>query len=179
MTKKNLQEHYCMDRRESKLEKDEWDDWKLTPTDEAFFNGPGYTNMCNELAIEALKKVTVESTNPKDLEGNKKPPLSLVPPSVLIHLAEAFKEGAKKYGAYNWRTKKVQSMIYLDAALRHIMAVVDGEDIDPESGKHHLDGALASLAVYVDAMETGNLVDNRPPKGVAGALIRKISGKDL
>jgi len=51
------------------------------------------------------------TTNPKDLEGNKKPPISLVPPSVLIHLAEAFKEGARKYGAYNWRTKKVQAMI--------------------------------------------------------------------
>jgi len=117
------------------------------------------------------------TTNPKDLEGNKKPPISLVPPSVLIHLAEAFKEGARKYGAYNWRTKKVQAMIYLDATLRHLLATIDGEDIDPESGKHHLAGALASLAVYIDAMETGNLIDNRPSKGVAGELIRKIGGK--
>lgn len=120
---------------------------------------------------------TVSSTNPKDLEGNKKPPISLVPPSVMIHLAIAFKEGAEKYGAYNWRTKKVQSMIYLDAALRHILAVIDGEDIDPESGKHHLDGALASLAVYIDALETGNLIDTRPVKGVGGQLIRKFGGK--
>jgi hypothetical protein len=118
-----------------------------------------------------------DDTNPKDLEGNKKPPLSLVPPSVIIYLAEAFREGAKKYGAYNWRTKKVQAMVYLDAALRHIMAELDGEDIDPESGKPHLAGALASLAVYIDAKETGNLVDNRPPKGIAGEAIRKLGGK--
>src|SRR5882724_10171891 len=110
-----------------------------------------------------LDSKDTNKTNPKDLEGNKKPPLSLVPPSVIIHLAEAFKEGAKKYGAYNWRTNKVQAMIYLDASMRHIQAKLDGEDIDPESGKDHLAGALASLAVYIDAQETGNLIDNRPP----------------
>ena len=120
---------------------------------------------------------SLDQTNPKDLEGNKKPQLSLIPGSVLVHLAEAFKEGAKKYGSYNWRTKKVQAMIYLDAALRHISATIDGEDIDPESGKHHLDGALASLAIYIDALETGNLLDNRPTKGVTGELIRKVGGK--
>ena len=119
------------------------------------------------------------STNPKDLEGNKKPRISLVPPSAIIHLASAFKEGEEKYGAYNWRTNKVQAMIYLDAILRHVLAIVDGEDIDPESttGKHHIDGVIASAAVYIDAMDGGNLIDNRPPKGTAGALIRKLGGK--
>jgi len=125
-----------------------------------------------------LNDKTLRSCNPKDLEGDKKPPLSLIPGSVLIHLALAFKEGARKYGPYNWRTNKVQALIYLDAALRHIYAVIDGEDIDPESGKHHLDGALASLGIYIDAMETGNLIDNRPTKGVSGALIRKLGGKE-
>ncbi len=125
----------------------------------------------------SIVKIMTDQTNPKDLEGNKKPPISLVPPSAIIHLAEAFKEGARKYGPYNWRTKKVQAMIYLDAILRHALAVIDGEDIDPESGKHHLDGLMASAAVYIDALETGNLIDNRPTKGVAGELIRKIGGK--
>ncbi len=118
------------------------------------------------------------TTNPKDLEGNKKPPISLVPPSVIIHLAQAFKEGAEKYGKYNWRKNKVQAMIYIDAAMRHILAKLDGEDIDPESGKDHIDGALASLAVYLDAQETGNLIDDRPTKGNAGSLIRKFGGKE-
>jgi len=117
------------------------------------------------------------STNPKDLEGSKKPQPSLVPPSAILHLAEAFKEGAKKYGSYNWRTTQVQAMIYLDAILRHVYAVIDGEDIDPESGKHHLAGVLASAAIYIDALETGNLIDNRPVKGVAGDLIRKLGSE--
>ena len=123
---------------------------------------------------------TVESTtNPKDLFGSKKPPLSLVPPSVILHLAQAFKEGAAKYGPYNWREKKVQTMIYIDAILRHTMAFLDGEDLDPDSktGKHHLDGVLASAAVLIDAMETGNLIDNRPLKGPASRLINEFTEK--
>lgn len=137
-----------------------------------------YNKQYEEFKPGRLESATTNTTNPKDLEGNKKSPMSLVPGSAIIHLAEAFREGAKKYGAYNWRTKKVQAMIYLDAVLRHIYAVVDGEDIDPESGKHHLDGAIASIAIYLDAMETGNLIDNRPAKGVSGKLIRKIGGKE-
>lgn len=118
-----------------------------------------------------------DETNPKDLEGDKKPPLSLVPPCAIVGMAMAFKEGARKYGAYNWRSKKVQAMIYIDAALRHIGQKLDGEDIDPESGVDHLDAAMASLAVYKDAQETGNLIDNRPVKGKVGTTIRKISEK--
>lgn len=132
----------------------------------------------NDVTTDNLPEDRVLSTtNPKDIEGNKKPPVSLVPSTAILYMAEAFREGARKYGAYNWRTKEVQAMIYLDAAIRHIIAKIDGEDIDPESGKDHLAGALASLAVYVDAQETGNLIDNRPAKGVAGKIIRKIGGK--
>lgn len=120
-----------------------------------------------------------ESTNPKEIYGDKKVPLALVPPSMLIHAALAFQEGAKKYGAYNWRTKNVQSMTYINATLRHILAIIDGEDIDPESGKPHTAGILASIGIYVDAQETGNLVDNRPPKGIAGKFIRQLAGIEV
>lgn len=117
-----------------------------------------------------------DEANPKDIQGAKKPPISLVPPSVIIHLAMAFKEGAEKYGAYNWRSKKVQTLIYCDAIMRHLLAYIDGEDIDQESGKHHLAGVLASAAVLLDAQENDSLIDNRPPKGNASELIKKYSG---
>lgn len=134
-----------------------------------------HSDICNE---DGTIKYDSQNTNPKDLEGNKKPRISLVPPSSIIHLANSFKEGADKYGAYNWRTNKVQLMIYLDAIMRHVLAIIDGEDIDPESkvGKLHIDGVLASAAVVIDALEGGNLIDNRPPKGNAGELIRKLGG---
>ena len=50
------------------------------------------------------------------------------------------------------------------------MAWQDGEDIDPDSGNTHLAHAMASLAILIDALESGNVVDNRPPKG-AGAFV--------
>ena len=124
-----------------------------------------------------LRSLPKECNNPKDSIGSKKSPLSLVPPSVIIHLAEAFREGAEKYGAYNWRTKKVQSLIYCDAIMRHLLAYIDGEDIDQESKKHHLDGVLASAGILIDATETGNLIDNRPVKGNASELLTKYTRK--
>src|ERR1700753_2565728 len=81
--------------------------------------------------------------NPKDLIGSSKPPLSLIPGTALTHLAMAMKNGADKYGAYNWRDYKIQSMIYCDAMERHLRAWIDGEDLAEDSGLHHLAHAMA------------------------------------
>ena len=116
-------------------------------------------------------KVKEVSTNPKDLVGAKKIRLSLVPPASLIYQASAMEDGAVKYGPYNWREKKVSMMIYLDAALRHISSLIDGENLAQDSKKHHLAHALATLGIVVDALETGNLIDDRPNEGAASRLI--------
>lgn len=115
--------------------------------------------------------------NPKTTFGVKKVPLDLVPPSVEHALAEAFSLGAKKYGPYNWREKRVSSSVYYAAALRHAKAWWDGEDIDPESGFSHLSHILACFGIIVDAKSVGNLNDNRPPKGAAARLQQEWSKK--
>lgn len=115
------------------------------------------------------------STNPKDLVGAKKPPLSLIPPVGLIHEAMALKNGADKYGAYNWRSKKVQSMIYIDAILRHAQCYLDGENYAEDSKVHHLAHIKACCSILLDATETGNLIDNRPPKGNAAEVIGRLT----
>ena len=66
--------------------------------------------------------------NPKTALGILKVPLHLVPPSAKHYLALAFKDGAAKYGPYNWRDKTVSSSVYVAAAGRHIDAWWDGED---------------------------------------------------
>lgn len=108
--------------------------------------------------------------NPKTALGSKKVPLELVPPSVEHALAEAFSLGAKKYGPYNWREKRVSSNVYYAAALRHLKAWWDGEDLDPESSFSHLSHVLACVGILVDARSIGKLNDNRPPKGAASDL---------
>jgi dTDP-D-glucose 4,6-dehydratase len=113
--------------------------------------------------------------NPKSVFGVKKPPLCLVPSTAVIHAAMAFKDGAKRYGPYDWREKTVSAMVYLHAAERHQKLYLDGEDIDPISGVHHLGHAIACLSIILDAAEVGNLIDDRPPSAPTGDLLRRLS----
>lgn len=108
--------------------------------------------------------------NPKTAFGAKKLPLEVVPPSAVAALAEAFADGAKKYGPYNWREKSISSSVYYGACLRHIQAWWDGEDNAEDSGVNHLHHAMACLAMLVDSKSVGKLNDNRPPKGAASQM---------
>jgi hypothetical protein len=103
--------------------------------------------------------------NPKTQFGVKKCPLDLVPPIAIAALAEALANGAEKYGPYNWREHKISSSVYYAAALRHIMAWWDGEDLATDSSVHHLGHAMACLALVIDAEGIGMLNDNRPTPG--------------
>lgn len=113
--------------------------------------------------------------NPKTIYGVQKPAIHLIPPPALLHMAAAFAEGARKYGAYNWREKKVSTSIYTGASLRHLMSFMDGEDIDPESGKKHLGHVLACIGIILDAEAVGNLNDDRPLPAPTGQLIRSMT----
>lgn len=114
------------------------------------------------------RQIAYPDNNPKTAFGAKKIPLEVVPPSAVHALAEAFADGAKKYGPYNWREKSISSSIYYGACLRHITAWWDGEDLAPDSGIHHLHHAMACLAMLVDGNSVGKLNDNRPFKGASG-----------
>ena len=116
---------------------------------------------------------TPDQTNPKDLLGVQKVRLSYVPPASTIYQALAMQDGARKYGPYNWRSKKVQAAIYIDAAKRHLDAWFDGEENADDSGYPHLGHALACIGIIVDALETGNLLDDRPLPGPTARLLKK------
>jgi hypothetical protein len=113
--------------------------------------------------------------NPKTLQGQKKPPLHLIPPSALIHMSAAMAHGADKYGPYNWRTEETEIpvSVYVAAAKRHIDDFWDGEFIVSDStyGASHLGAAMAGLAVLVDAIEFGTVVDDRPRRGTTPELM--------
>jgi hypothetical protein len=109
--------------------------------------------------------------NPKQAYGDKKVPLQLIPATSLIHEAMALKEGARKYNPFNWRRDPVEALTYVGACLRHLLAWQDGQELDPETGNHHLGHAKACLGIILDAQATGNLIDNRPLKGKAAELL--------
>ena len=115
--------------------------------------------------------------NPKTSHGAKKIPLDLVPPSARHYLAQAFKDGADKYGPYNWRDKAISSSVYYAAANRHLDAWWDGEDFAKDSGVHHLAHAMACIALVLESMRCGQLNDNRPPKGPAATMQQEYQTK--
>jgi hypothetical protein len=129
-----------------------------------------------DVAKEVVQKI-LDETNPKDILGMKKPPLRLVPPALIIYTSFAMAVGARKYGAFNWRNKKVRRTVYLEAAMRHLQQALDGEDADHETGKPHEASVAACMAIILDAMSCDCMIDDRPPKGPAGKLIAEFTEK--
>lgn len=105
--------------------------------------------------------------NPKTQFGLAKCPIHLVPPKAIRGMAEAWANGAEKYGPFNWRKDRISSTVYFAACMRHILDWydrVDADDCAPDSHVHHLKHAMACLGMIVDTMDTPMLNDNRPPK---------------
>lgn len=128
---------------------------------------------------EPLKSVPenlrIVDSNPKTAQGIKKPSMHLIPGTALMMLAKVMALGAKKYGAYNWRRAPVPASVYVSAFFRHGYQWFDGEDIDPESGAPHLAHAMACLAILLDAIAQGTLIDDRPTAGHTDRIIKELS----
>ena len=82
-------------------------------------------------------------------------------------------EGAIKYGRHNYRIAGIRASTYIDATIGHIFDYWEGQDIDPDSGLHHITKAIAYLYVLRDAQMRDMCEDDRPPKSdVEGDKIR-------
>ena len=100
-----------------------------------------------------------------DTQGRKddanKPRLALLSAPAIWELGEVLTSGADKYGANNWR-KGIDYTRLLSATLRHVLALVEGEDLDQESGLHHAAHAMAELMFMLDFyMEGRSELDDR------------------
>ena len=104
-----------------------------------------------------------KETNPKDAIGCTKPPLSVIPLPPLYEVAAGLLEGACKYRRHNYRRAGIRNSIYYDGVMRHLAAWWEGQDIDPDSGIHHVSKAIACLLVLRDAQMADMATDDRPP----------------
>lgn len=86
----------------------------------------------------------------------------------LFHVGLAFMEGGIEYGPYNYRIASILLSVYYNAALRHLAAFWEGEEIDPKSGIPHLAKVAANMLIMLDCMQHGNADDDRPPPSVTG-----------
>ncbi len=126
----------------------------------------------------AKPKIEAPDDNPKTRFGIKKPPLHLIPATALAHEACAMRDGAIKYGPYNWREKNISATIYVSAAMRHIEAWFNGEENAEDSGVHHLAHARACLGILLDAEECDGLNDDRPEPIAMQPLFDRLTLKD-
>ena len=83
-------------------------------------------------------------------------------------------EGAEKYGPYNWRDNAIHASIYVDAAIRHLLAWFEGEEVDLQSGISHLGHAMACCAIILDARMHANLLDDRPKAPIRDAFYSEV-----
>lgn len=123
---------------------------------------------------EQVEQGSYPDNNPKTQFGVTKVPLHLVPPAAVAQAAMAFKDGAAKYGPYNWREKTISSSVYIAACKRHLDAWWDGEDKASDSGVHHIAHAMACMCMILDAESIGMLNDDRPTPGAAARLLEEL-----
>lgn len=126
-------------------------------------------NENHPIASSAAMSVTVgyPDSNPKTAQGALKVPMDLVPPALAKGAAEAFANGAAKYGPYNWREKKISASVYYAAVLRHLQDWwdrIDADDCAPDSKVHHVKHGAACLGMILDVMGSPQFNDNRPPR---------------
>lgn len=127
--------------------------------------------------LSTLAPVATKDTNPKDVVGVRKAPMSTVSEAVMAEVGLAMLEGACKYGRHNYRYAGVRASVYFDALRRHMRSWWDeGEDIDAASGLNHVTKAIATLVVMRDAMICGKFTDDRPPSIPAG-FFEALNGK--
>lgn len=62
----------------------------------------------------------------------------------MVHVLEF---GAKKYEEENWK-KPMDKKQILNSAMRHLIAMMNGEEIDPESGLSHVGHLMCNAMFY-------------------------------
>ena len=92
-----------------------------------------------------------------------KPRFDLIPAEPLVEVAKVFTMGAAKYGDRNWEMGMEWSRVF-SAMQRHLWAFWAGENLDQESGLHHLaHAAFGCLALIWYALYNIG-TDDRPKR---------------
>ena len=97
-----------------------------------------------------------------DRHNVDKPAISLVleAPHAVSGIAKVLKFGTQKYERSNWKKGLLVTEI-LDSMLRHQIAFMNGEDIDPESGLCHVDHISCNALFLAEMMHACPSMDDR------------------
>lgn len=107
-------------------------------------------------------KDKLPDNNAKTVQGIKKLPTYDVPPIAIAALGLAMKDGATKYGRFNWHETGITASIFIEAAMRHLIDFMNGEDYAQDSKVHHLGHLMSCCAIILDSQMRGIMIDDRP-----------------
>jgi hypothetical protein len=122
-------------------------------SNDPFFNGvpPGYYHDDEEDKLKPMKPIVPANERGTGLKFDiGKPRMSLLPPLAITEMANVMTFGAQKYAAHSWKDVENAQERYLDALLRHAIAYVAGERIDPESGKPTMAHIMCDAAFLIE-----------------------------
>jgi len=94
--------------------------------------------------MDEVARSQVATEGGRKFDGNKLE-YGLLPPLALKATVDVLTFGAQKYERDNWKKVPDSKRRYFDALQRHLWAWKEGEQIDPESNKHHLAHAMCCL----------------------------------
>lgn len=102
----------------------------------------------------------VGKTLPGQKDDSGKLPMHLLDRTALNAMAAVLQVGAAKYGSDNWRGG-IEYTRLISAAMRHLHALNDCEDLDPETGELHAAHAMCSLMFLIWMMRCRPDLDDR------------------
>ena len=115
-------------------------EYPMHPNWKVSFTGPGESDW----KIDPVKASQNATTGGRKFDGGKLQ-YGLLPPLALKSVVDVLTFGAEKYEPDNWKHVPDSKRRYFDALQRHVWAWKEGEQLDPESGRHHLAHALCCL----------------------------------
>jgi 5'(3')-deoxyribonucleotidase len=110
--------------------------------------------------IQDSGEVRVVNKTTGGQKGSKLERYDLIPTGPLAEVARHYGRGARKYDDHNWRRGYDWSLSYA-ALQRHAQAFWDGEDIDPETGSHHLAAVVFHALAMMEWGKTHPELDDR------------------
>jgi hypothetical protein len=119
------------------------------------------TGSVRDLDVKAVSTVAPNiKTNTAVKADNGKPPMGLLPWPALWDVAKVLNYGKIKYAEHNWKKGMKWSRMY-DAALRHLSAFIENEDLDPESSLPHLAHCACCILFLATYQILGIGIDDR------------------
>jgi hypothetical protein len=103
-------------------------------------------------------------------------PMHLIDRTAIEQVAAVLQHGANKYSSENWRNG-IEYNRLIAATLRHVFALNDCEDYDPESGLPHAAHAMCCLMFLLWMMRCRPDLDDRWRGGDPSASVKITTPK--